>query len=144
MRIDYRFPCAALVLLGLTSLVAMRPAQADVAIAGGAFVTRDATSGAATFSLGAFNAPVVPLSAELTAAAAGGGYAATLDGRLALGGTTIGAGAGVGSLGDTTTTSVLYDALADQRIFPHTALEARLYVGPHRPSSLFAGIRFSF
>jgi hypothetical protein len=38
----------------------------------------------------------------------------------------------------------VYDALVAQRIFPHTALEARMYFGPNRPSSLLAGLRFSF
>jgi hypothetical protein len=72
-----------------------------------------------------------------------GGYATTADARLTFAGTAIGAGAGFGTLGATNRTGAIYDALIAHGIAPHTALEARLYFGPSRPSTFFAGIRFS-
>jgi len=72
-----------------------------------------------------------------------GGYAATVDARFSFSGTAIGAGAGVGSVGSIFHTGAVYDAILAHGIAPHTALEARLYFGPTRPSTLFAGVRFS-
>ena len=71
-----------------------------------------------------------------------GGYATTFDARLHFAATSVGAGVGFGTLGATNLTGVIYDALLAQGIAPHTALEARLYFGPSRPSTLFAGVRF--
>jgi hypothetical protein len=145
MRIERFSSTAAIALLSLAALVcAALPARADVSLEGGALVTSGGTSGAGAVSLGLFNVPVVPLSGDLTVADGGGGYATTFDARLGLGATAVGAGIGFGSIGDTHATSGVYDALVAQRIFPHTALEARMYFGPNRPSSLLAGLRFSF
>jgi hypothetical protein len=129
--------CAALSVLP-------RPAQADVSLEGGAAVTGGTASGAAALSLGLFKVPVVPLATELTVAVPfNGGYATTADARLSLAGTTIGAGAGFGTIGATDSTGAIFDGLLAHGIAPHTALEARLYFGPSRPSTLFAGVRFS-
>jgi hypothetical protein len=145
MRIERFSRAAAIALLGVMGLVsAMQPARADVALEGGALVTNGGTSGAGAASIGLFNLPAVPLAGDVTVADAGGGYAATFDARLALGPTAVGAGLGFGSVGDAHATSGVYDAFVAQRIFPHTAIEARMYVGPYRPSSLLAGLRFSF
>jgi hypothetical protein len=134
-----------MVLAGALAVVAaVAPARADISVEGGALVTRAGTSGAGALSLGVFSLPVVPLSTELTVADGSGGYAATFDARIRAGGTTAGAGIGFGSLGHTSTTSGLYDVLIAQQIVPHTAIEARMYFGPNRPSSLFAGLRLSF
>jgi len=120
------------------------PARADVSIEGGAAITGSTASGAGALSLGLLNAPLVPLALELTGMVPGnGGYAATLDARFSFAGTVIGAGAGVGSVGAISHTGAVYDALLAHGIAPHTALEARLYFGPTRPSTLFAGVRFS-
>jgi hypothetical protein len=119
-------------------------ARADVSVEGGAAITGSTASGAGALSLGLLNAPVVPLSVELTGLVPGnGGYAATVDARFSFAGTAIGAGAGVGSVGSIFHTGAVYDALLAHGIAPHTALEARLYFGPTRPSTLFAGVRFS-
>jgi hypothetical protein len=119
-------------------------ARADVSVEGGAAITGSTASGAGALSLGLLNAPVVPLSVELTGLVPGnGGYAATVDARFSLAGTAIGAGAGVGSVGSIFHTGAVYDALLAHGIAPHTALEARLYFGPTRPSTLFAGVRFT-
>jgi hypothetical protein len=144
MRIERFSKTVAIALLGLMGCVsALQPARADVALEGGALVTNGGTSGAGAVSLGLFGTPVVPLSGDITFADAGGGYAATFDARLALGPTAVGAGIGFGSVGDTHTTSGVYDALIAQRILPHTSIEARMYFGPNSPSSLLAGLRFS-
>jgi len=64
--------------------------------------------------------------------------------RCSAGGATqVGAGIGVGSFGATGTTTVIYDALVSQSIAPHLALQGRLYFGPQRPSTLFAGLRLA-
>jgi hypothetical protein len=121
-----------------------RPAWADVSLEGGAAVTGGKASGEGALSLGLFNLPLIPLAGELTVAVPfDGGYATTFDARLTFAGTAIGAGAGFGTLGATNQTGAIYDALIAHGIAPHTALEARLYFGPSRPSTLFAGVRFS-
>jgi hypothetical protein len=133
--------------LALTSAVAgaPRPASADISVEAGAAVTGGTASGAGAVSLGLLRLPLVPLAAELTVAAPfNGGYATTLDARLGLAGTAVGAGIGFGTLGATNRTGAIYDALLAHGIAPHTALEARLYFGPSRPSTLLAGLRFSF
>ena len=136
---------AACALLVATALVLTpRPARADVSVEGGATVTGQTASAAGALSLGLLNLPLIPLAGELTVAVpANGGYATTLDARFSFAGTAIGAGAGFGTLGATNRTGAIYDALLAHGIAPHTALEARLYFGPSRPSTLFAGVRFS-
>jgi hypothetical protein len=89
-----------------------------------------------------FSIPATPLSTELTVAAGNGGAAGTIDVRAG-GATQIGAGIGVGSFGATGSTTVIYDALLAQSIAPHLSLEGRLYMGPQRPSTLFAGLRLA-
>ena len=119
-------------------------ARADISIAGGAAVTGSSASGAGALSLGLINAPVVPLAVELTGMVPGnGGYAITADARFSFAGTAIGAGAGFGSVGAISHSGAVYDGILAHTIAPHTALEARLYFGPTRPSTLFAGVRFS-
>jgi hypothetical protein len=119
-------------------------ASADVSLEAGGFFGNGGTTGAGALSLGVFGIPPVPLAGELTFAAPfNGGYAATFDLRLNAAGTTIGAGAGFGSVGARATTGTLYDAILAHSIAPHTALEARVYLGHNRPSSVLAGLRFS-
>lgn len=142
MRI-HSFGSIALVL----SLVAV-PAVASAAVsidAGGA-VGHGTGGFAGSASLGLFGVPVVPLSGELTfmTTANGDGSAGTFDLRLHAAGTTIGAGAGVGNIGLTSTTAFVYDGILAQTIAPHTAIETRMYFGPQRPSTFFAGLRFTF
>jgi hypothetical protein len=133
----------ALVTAGALAVTA-GTARADVSIAGGAAVTGSTASGAGALSLGLINAPVVPLAVELTGMFPGnGGYAVTADARFSFAGTAVGAGAGFGSVGAISHTGAVYDGLLAHSIAPHTALEARLYFGPTRPSTLFAGVRFS-
>jgi hypothetical protein len=135
---------AVLVALGLALAAAPRPAAADIALEGGGAVGNGKGSGAAALSLGLFTVPVVPLSGDLTVLVPfDGGDATTFDARLSLAGTVLGAGAGFGTIGATHRTGAVYDALLAHDILPHTALEARLYFGPSRPSTLFAGVRFS-
>jgi hypothetical protein len=135
---------ACALVLGAALVLMPRPARADVSVEGGAMVTGSTASGAGALSLGLLNLPLVPLAAELTVAApTNGGYVATLDARFSFAGTAVGAGAGFGTLGATNRTGTIYDGLIAHTIAPHTALEARLYFGPSRPSTLFAGIRFS-
>jgi hypothetical protein len=130
--------CAAAV------LVLPVAARADsFAVEGGFFSSHTGGSGGGAVSLGLFNVPATPVRTELTVAAAGGGGAAgTFDVRAG-GATQIGAGIGVGSFGNSGTTTVIYDALIAQSVAPHVALEGRLYFGPLRPSTLFAGVRLS-
>jgi hypothetical protein len=132
--------------LALAAFLALtpRPASADVSFEGGAAVTGGTAGAAGALSLGLLNLPLVPLAGELTVAVPfKGGYATTFDARLSFAGTTLGAGAGFGSVGAVGRTGAVYDALLAHGIAPHTALEARLYFGPSRPSTLFAGVRFS-
>jgi len=139
-----RRTAACALVLGAALTLMPRPAQADVSLEGGAMVNGSNASFAGALSLGLLNLPLVPLAAELTVAAPTiGGYVTTLDGRLSFAGTAIGAGAGFGNLGATDTTGAIFDGLLAHTIAPHTALEARLYFGPSRPSTLFAGVRFS-
>jgi hypothetical protein len=120
-------------------------ARASVAVDGGAFISKGSTALGGSVSLGLFSVPVAPVTTELTFAVAGNGAgsAGTVDVRTHLAATTVGAGIGVGNIGATASTSVLYDALVAQSIAPHTALEGRLYFGPQRQSTLFAGLRLS-
>lgn len=122
-------------------------ARADsVAIEGGVFGAGGTTSAGGALSLQVFKAPVAPFSIDLTAAAPlnGRGFAATADGRLNVAGLTLGAGAGLGNLAKTGTTGLIYDAIVAHTLAPHLAVEGRVYLGPNRPSSLFAGLRLSF
>jgi hypothetical protein len=145
VRIDRFLRPAAIVLAGVMGLACtLQPVSAEVSLAGGAVVTKGGASGAAVASLGLFTLPAVPLSGSLTVADSGAGFATTFDARLALGPTTIGAGLGFGSLGNTKSTSSVYDAALAERLFEHTSIEARMYFGANRPSSLFAGLRLSF
>jgi hypothetical protein len=135
---------ACALIAGATLALTPAQARADVSVEGGAAITGGSASGAGALSLGLFNAPLVPLAVELTGLVPGnGGYAATVDARFSLAGTAIGAGAGIGSVGSIFHTGAVFDALLAHGIAPHTALEARLYFGPSRPSTLFAGVRFS-
>jgi len=136
------FACA--LIAGAALALTPGTARADVSVEGGAAITGSTASGAGALSLGLINVPLVPLAVELTGMLPGnGGYAATVDARFTFAGTAIGAGAGVGSVGAISHTGAVYDALLAHGIAPHTALEARLYFGPTRPSTLFAGVRFS-
>jgi hypothetical protein len=139
-----RLTTAAAILAGAAWTLACAPARADVAIDAGAFATHGVAGGAA-LSIGVFGAPVLPLAGDLTVAAPlnGQGYAATFDLRASVGDTTLGGGAGVGNLAATGTTSLLYDAIVAHRVLPHLAVEGRVYLGPHRPSAVFAGLRLS-
>lgn len=114
----------------------------SVAVEGGVLTSRNGTGGGGALSLGLFSIPATPLSTELTIAAGNGGAAGTFDVRAG-GATQIGAGIGVGSFGATGSTSVIYDALLAQSIAPHLSIEGRLYMGPQRPSTLFAGLRLA-
>jgi hypothetical protein len=135
---------ACAVVLGAILALLPSPARADVSLEAGATVTGSSASAAGLVSLGLLNLPLVPLAGELTVAVpANGGYATTLDARFSFAGTAAGAGVGFGTLGATNRTGAIYDAFLAHGIAPHTALEARLYFGPARPSTLFAGIRFS-
>jgi hypothetical protein len=58
-------------------------------------------------------------------------------------GTTIGAGAGVGTIGNKSTTGAIFDGILAQSIAPHISLEAREYVGANRRSSFFGGLRLT-
>jgi hypothetical protein len=146
MQIPTLFRCAAAsaLIFGAALVLTPHPARADVSVeAGGAF-NSNTTSGQAALSLGLFGTPILPFSAELTAAVPfNGGFAATADGRLNFAGTTIGAGIGAGNIGATSHTSVIYDAILAHGIAPHIALEARGYFGSSRPATIFAGVRLS-
>jgi len=146
MKIRNLLPCAVACafLIGAGLALTPSPARADVSVEGGATVTGSSAHGAGALSLGLMNTPLVPLSFDLTGlVATGGGYAATLDARFAFAGTAVGAGAGIGSLNASNRTGTIYNGLLAHDIAPHTAVEARLYFGPSRPSTLFAGLRFS-
>src|SRR5579884_2049195 len=121
------------------------PARANVAVEGGAFAVRGAVSGGAALSLGLVSAPLAPISLELTGATPfnGAGYGVTLDGRLDLAGTTIGAGVGFGNLAAPQTTGVLYDVILGHSLTGHLAVEGRMYLGAGRPSSLLPPPPFS-
>ena len=140
-----RIALAALALWAVLAVPAA-PARADVAIEGaGVFGGGAASSAGAALSLGLLHVPLTPFSADLTVAVPfSGGFATTLDGRLEVAGTTIGAGAGFGRLGAGGRTGGMYDALIARGIAPHTALQIRVYVGGARSATSFAGIRFSF
>jgi hypothetical protein len=143
--ISIRRAAAGALVLGMALALMPLPAQADVSLEGGAAFTGGNTSALGAVSLGLLNLPLVPLAAELTVAVPfNGGYATTLDGRFGVGGgTTLGAGAGFGTMGNTDRTDAMFDVLLAHGIAPRTALEARLYFGPSRPSTFFAGVRFS-
>jgi hypothetical protein len=146
MQIQFvlRRTVACALVFGAALALMPRPALADISLEGGATVTGSNASAAGALSLGLLKLPLVPLAAELTVAVPfNGGYATTLDARFSFAGTAVGAGAGFGTLGATNRTGAMYDALLAHGIAPHTALEARLYFGPSRPSTLFAGVRFS-
>lgn len=144
IKSSLRRTIAAALIAGAGLALLPAAARADVSIAGGAAVTGGRASGAGALSLGLINAPLVPLAVELTGMVPGnGGYAVTADARFTFAGTAVGAGAGFGSVGAISHTGGVYDALLAHGIAPHTALEARLYFGPTRPSTLFAGVRFS-
>ena len=134
----------AVVLAALSS----QAANAQVSVDGGYFDTSGNGSIGAAVSLQLFKTPVVPLSVEATAAAPfnGHGFAATADARFKLGGTTIGAGAGAGNIGQVALgqSRFLYDGIIAQSIAPHLAVEGRIYLGSNRPTSVFAGLRLTF
>lgn len=134
--------CLAAAGAALTLLLLPTAARAAISVEGGAFVANGTASGGGAVSLGLFAIPATPLATEFTFAAGHGGAVGTLDLRAGTG-TTIGAGIGIGNVGATATTNVMYDALLAQTVAPHVALEGRLYFGPQRPSSVFAGLRLS-
>lgn len=121
------------------------PAAAQVAVDGGVFGVDGTASVGAALSLQIFKTPVLPLSVDVTAAAPldGHGFAATADGRFRIGGTTLGAGIGGGNLAQTNHYGVIYEGILAQQLVPHLAVEGRVYFGPSRPSSMFAGLRLS-
>lgn len=138
-----RFGFAALAVAAALAFPAA-PARADISLEGAAVAGNGRVSGGAALSLGVFSIPLTPVSGELTVAVPfDGGYAATADARLRFAATSIGAGAGFGTLGATNRTGVLYNAFLGQGIAPHTALEVRVYFGNSRPATLFAGVRLS-
>jgi hypothetical protein len=121
-------------------------ARADISVDAGGFATNGSGAAGAALSAGVFKIPLTPISTELTAAApfgAGGGYAATFDVRANLLGTTLGAGAGVGTIGNKSTTGAIFDGIIAQSIAPHLSLEAREYLGANRRSSFFGGLRLT-
>jgi hypothetical protein len=131
--------------LGFVLSATALPARAEVAIEGAGVFGNGSASAGAALSLGLLHVPLTPLSADLTVAVPfNGGYATTVDARLGLAGTTIGAGAGFGTLGAMNRTGAIYDAIIAHGIAPHTALQARVYFGPSRSTTVFAGVRFSF
>jgi len=138
-------PRATALVLALAAMLALaRPAAADISLEGAAADTSGTVKGAGAVSIGLIGVPLTPISGELTVLVrSGGGYAATADARLSLAGTTIGAGAGFGTLGAAHSAGI-YDALLAHGILPHTALEARWYFGPSRKPTFTAGIRLSF
>jgi hypothetical protein len=122
----------------------VQAARADISVEGGAFVTRHSVTEGGLVSVGLLNTPLVPFSAQVTAAVPfnGAGYAATADARLSMPDSTqIGAGIGLGDLGAPPVTRVIYDAILAHGILPHVSIEGRLYFGPAHPSSLVAGVR---
>ena len=136
-------PIAALAAAAALALCAGPARAQSIAVEGGFFTGSAGGSGGGAVSLGLFGVPATPIHAQLTVAAAGkGGAAGTVDVRAG-GPTQVGAGIGIGSLGATSTTTVIYDALVSQSIAPHLALTGRLYFGPQRSSTLFAGLRLS-
>jgi hypothetical protein len=139
-----RFTLAALVFCAALAVPAAA-ARAEVAIEGAGVFGNGSASAGAALSLGLLHVPLTPLSADLTVAVPfNGGYATTLDARLGFAGTTIGAGAGFGTLGAANRTGAIYDALIAQGIAPHTALQVRVYFGNARTATIFAGVRFAF
>lgn len=144
LRLGFLIP---LLVVGLAALAA-RPSFADsIALDGGVFAAGGTTSAGAALSFQVFKAPVAPFTIDLTGAAplsGGHGFAVTADGRLNIAGLTLGAGAGAGNLARTGSTGLIYDAIVAHTLVPHLAVEGRLYLGPNRPSSLFAGLRLSF
>jgi hypothetical protein len=145
MQRSTRQLCVSLVLAIVLVATASRAASAQVAIDGGFFGVNGTTPAGAALSLSVFKLPAVPFSVDLTGAAPlnGHGFAATADGRLNLAGTTLGAGVGVGTLANTANTGVIFDGIIARTIAPHLAVEGRVYLGPNRPSSVFAGLRLS-
>jgi len=141
--LSLRRAIACALVIGAALALVPRPARAGVAVDAGAAINGN-SSAAAALSLGVLNLPLVPLAGELTVVAPfNGGYATTFDARLSFAGTAIGAGAGFGTLGTNNRVGTIYDAILAHGIAPHTAIEARMYFGPSRPSTLFAGLRFS-
>ncbi|MBV8150062.1 MAG: hypothetical protein JOY59_00770 [Candidatus Eremiobacteraeota bacterium] len=119
-------------------------ARADVSVDAGAFVTGSKSDVGGLLSVGIYKPPVIPLAGEITAAVqATGGYAATADFRVTAASTTLGAGIGFGSLGTPGGTRALYDVILAQSVAPHFAVEARVYFGSARPTTVFAGLRLS-
>jgi hypothetical protein len=116
-------------------------ARADVSVEAGALFSRT-TYFAGGASVGLFNTPVAPIAGELSFMT-GNGSAGTLDLRTR-GSTAVGLGIGVGNINATNVTTVVYDGILAHTIAPHTALEGRIYFGPLRTSSVFAGLRLSF
>jgi hypothetical protein len=142
----FRSTIFAFVAMSAIAAALTAPARADVSVDAGGFATNGSFGGGAAASLGLFKIPLTPISTELTGAfpiGADGGYAATFDVRAALFGTTIGAGAGIGNVGNTATSGAIFDAILAQSIAPHVAIEAREYLGPSRRSSFFGGVRFT-
>ena len=126
-------------------IAASRPAAAQVAVDGGVFAVDGTASVGAALSLQIFKTPVLPLSVDATVAAPldGHGFSATADGRFRIGGTTLGVGIGGGNLAQTNHYGVIYEGILAQQLIPHLAVEGRVYFGPSRPSSMFAGLRLS-
>lgn len=122
------------------------PALADHSIGAGYFApTPDQKSFGLLASAG-LTLPIVPIAPQVTVALpfGGGRYAVTGEARVALGGTTIGAGAGVGRFNTHGASGTIYDAFVSHRIAPMTAIEARFYgFGSDRAgSSGYIGLRF--
>jgi hypothetical protein len=134
-------PSAAALALAAAPLAA----SADISVEGGALFGHGISRFGGGASLGLFKIPATPIGTELTFITGDGtGSAGLLDARLHAGGTTLGAGIGVGNIGATSTTTVIYDAILAQSIAPQIAIEGRILFGPLRPSTTFAGLRITF
>jgi hypothetical protein len=138
---------SSVILLSFFFAATAQHADAQVSVEGGYFDAGGAGSVGAALSLQLFKTPVVPLTVDATAAAPfdGRGFAATMDARFHLGGTTIGAGVGAGNLAQTTLgqTGIIFNGILAQSIAPHLAVETRVYFGNSRPASVFAGLRLT-
>ncbi len=129
----------------LLSASTLAPASAGSTVGGGVVSANGKTTFGGLTSLGLVDVPLSPLHLDATIEVpfANGGYNATLEARATPFGNEVGAGVGLGSTGSVGTTGLAYSAFVGHVILPRTTLEAREYFGRNRPSTLFAGLRFS-
>jgi len=140
-----RLLCLVSIAAAALTAAAARPALAQVSIDGGVFAVNGTTDLGGLVSLQIFKTPVLPLAVEVTGAKpfAASGFAATGDARFTVGGTTFGGGIGFGDLASSGSYAGLYDILLAQKLIPHLAIEARMWMGERRPASAFIGLRAS-